>query len=209
MPDASWYSFLTEAQSDVFSDLFTRHPYLQYSAPVLMYSLDDGATYVFGVDAAADLIRPMGQTQIYASLKDIPYNPLRVGEDYMIEGSLIRIPSARYRSFKSGGPYARFVAMPDTALDATHNSPLYPKHARMMLVWKALEYWAARPGSGASPVYFMRKYDEARDAMWIELATIYNGQGAEGSMEYNYWWTTSDFGSSSSSGSPVGGVIVP
>lgn len=209
MPDANWYSFLTEAQPDVFSDLFTRHPCLQYSAPVQMYSLDDGATYVFGVDAAADLIRPMGQTQIFANLRDIPDNPLRVGDDYMIEGSLIRIPNARYRTF-AAGPYARFVAMPDVAIDGTHNPVLYPKHARMMLVWKALEYWAARPGSGASPVYFMQKYDSARDAMWIELATTYNNQGAEGAMEYNRWWTISDFaGTTTTTGSPGGAVIVP
>ena len=361
MPDATWYSFLTEAQAEVFSDLFTRYPDLQYSAPALLTSSDGGKTYGFGTevvpatitytavgdgawtanntpartaqaliaadgtaldylvstiigggtntfysravvftgngqktirfriarssayglhgvalydttnlayamyanidysgttpvvtassfggraagtilsvtdmndgtfevvarsngilashtntlfvyvglatspavvgfyignvrlsDGSGDAIRPMGHAEIYPSLAAIPSSPLLPGSDFVVEGSLIRIAGNRSQAFASG-PYARFVARPDTALGLGVDPTLFPKNARMLLVWKALEAWASRPGSGASPNYFMAKYQAAREAMWIELATEYNKQA--GSSAMGSWWTGAD-----------------
>jgi hypothetical protein len=117
MPDSAWFSFLTDAQEDVFSDLFSRYPDLAYSAPILMTTADGGKTYSFGADVALDPIRPMGSAELYGSLSAIPDNPLLPGSDFLLEGGLVRMPNNMSRLFASG-PYARLVLRPDTPISA-------------------------------------------------------------------------------------------
>jgi hypothetical protein len=65
---------------------------------------------------------------------------------------------------------------------------LQPKHARMLLVYKALEKWASRPGSGARPDYYEGKYNKDLNKLFLELATAYNRQAvtAQGSSSLLY-----------------------
>lgn len=187
--DEMWYDFMTEAQVEVFSDLFTRFPAMQYSAPYLLTSSDGGYTYDFGLDADGDPIYPMGNTEVFPDLRSIPDSPLVFGEDYELEGYVLRIPGNRTRLFASG-PYARFVARPDVAITDVANPLLYPKEARMLLVWKALQSWASRPGSGADPGYYERQYTAALDKELLKAATAYNHNAAYGGK----WWTAADLG---------------
>jgi hypothetical protein len=189
MTDEVWYDFLTEAQSEVYADLFTRYPAAQYSAPLLLVSDDGGYTYTFGTDADGDPISPMGHTQVFPDLKSIPDAPLVLGHDYEVEGYLLRIPGNRTRTF-AAGPYARFVARPDVAITATENPMLYPKDARMLLVWKALQSWAGRPGSGADPSYYSTEYDKLLGKVLINFATAYNHSATYSGR----WWTSADLG---------------
>jgi hypothetical protein len=117
--------FLTEAQPEVHSDLFTRYPDLAYGAPLLLTSADGGFTYTFGLDAAGDAIRPMGHAEIYPNLRAIPDSPLIIGEDYLFEGSLIRTLGNRAKTW-ANGPYARLVIRPDAAIDAATQPVLAP-----------------------------------------------------------------------------------
>ena len=175
MPDAHWFAFLTEAQSEAYADLFSRYPDLGYGPPILMTTSDNGATYSFGIDADGDPIRATGHAEIYPNLKAIPSSPLSPGEDYMIEGGLIRIPHGTTRRF-NGGPYARLVLDPDTPITSLNEPELLPKHARMLLVYKALQKWASRPGSGARPEYYDGEYNKYLNKVFIQMATAYNRQ---------------------------------
>jgi hypothetical protein len=193
MPDSNWYAFLTEAQAEVYPEIFSRFPGQGYSAPVLMTSADGGLTYTFGDDAAGDPIRPTGHAEIYPALNAIPFAPLTPGVDFLIEGGLLRMPANRARTFASG-PYARYVLSPDIPIAADSEPMLQPKHARMLLVYKALEKWASRPGSGARPDYYEGKYNKDLNKLFLELATAYNRQAvtAQGSSSLLY---VGDFGS--------------
>lgn len=195
MPDTSWYTFLTLAQGEVYPDLFSRYPDLAFSAPILMTTADGGLTYTFGTDADGAAVRPSGHAEIYPDLRSIPDSPLLPGSDFLLEGALIRMPNNQARQFASG-PYARMVLRPDTPISASVQPLLQPKNLRMLLVWKALESWASRPGSGASPIYYAQKYVEARDTAFLDLATAYNRQAAMGTLETDRWHTHLDFAQS-------------
>jgi hypothetical protein len=192
MPDPSWYMLLTEAQVRVYPQLFARQPDLGFGDPQPMFSDDGGLTYTFGLDEANEDARPMGHVEIYPSLRAIPDDPLEEGEDFIAEGDRIRMLSNRSRSFDGGnGPYARCILTPDIPVSATYEPLLYPKPARMLLVWSALESWAARPGSGADPTYYARKYQDEFDGQLLASATAYN-RGGGGRRK---WYTGFDLGS--------------
>jgi hypothetical protein len=185
--DDIWYDWMTEAQTEVFHDLFSRYPALQTSAAILMTSSDGGYTYTFGTDIDGDPLFPMGFAEIFPNLRSIPDSPLVPGSDYEVEGYLIRIPNGRTRTF-ADGPYARFVTMPDQAVNDDTNPLLYPKEARILLVWKALASWARRSGSGADPNVYEAKYQEGLNRLWIKLATTFNTVGP-----FTYrWWSGPD-----------------
>lgn len=193
--DSRWYDWLTEAQQEVYADLFPRFPDYGYSAPVLLTTADGGKTYTFGLDADGDPRRPTGHCEVYPNLSSIPDAPLSPGSDFMFEGGLIRMPGNRPRVF-ANGPYARFVADPDVAIALGVNPQLQPKAARMLLVYKALEQWASRPGSGAKPEYYKGKYSDYLQKMIMRLATNFNQQGAQqaGADSDRVWWYAGDLG---------------
>jgi hypothetical protein len=185
--DDMWYDWLTEAQTEVFQDLFSRYPALQTSAAVQMTSPDGGYTYTFGTDADGDPLYPMGWTQIFPNQRSIPDAPLVNGVDYEVEGYLIRMPNGSSRTFLNG-PYARFVTMPDAAVTEDANPLLFPKEARILLVWKALASWARRQGSGADPNVYEEKYQDGLMRVWTKLATTFNTVGP-----FTYkWWSGPD-----------------
>lgn len=192
--DAMWYRWLTEAQEKAYADIFSSFPDYAYSAPQLLTSADGGFTYTFGNDADGDPIRPFGHAEIYPSLSAIPDSPLEPGIDFIFEGGLIRFPGSRSRLFPNG-PYARFAADPSTPIDLTHPPQLQPKFARVLLVDQALERWAARPGSGVKPDYYIQRYGRNLQAIYKRLATSYNMQGSQqAGAEGRVWWYSQDLG---------------
>lgn len=196
MTAAKWYRFLTDAQPEVYDDLFTRYPDLGYSAPVgPLATADGGKTYTFPVDADGDPKRPIGHAELYPNLQSIPDSPLEPGYDFIFEGGLIRIPGNRTRLF-SGGPYARFVAVPDVAITAVANPQLQPKHARILLCYKALEKWALRPGSGARASTYTTLYNDRLTKFYEEFATAFNMKGSQSSGAFGNqaWWYSADLG---------------
>lgn len=176
-PDTDWYASLTEAQAEAITDLAARAPDALYPPPVLLTSADGGKTYTFGTDAAGDLEFPLGHAEIYASLRHIPDQPLEPGADFVVEGQRIRIPNDKTKAF-SDGPYARFVVLP-RVIDGSNPPTLQPKTARIMIVFKAVEKWASRPGSGADPSYWGRQYDSAFGKSLLALRTQYNMAAAQ------------------------------
>lgn len=197
VPDAKWYDWLTEAQSEAYVDVFSRFPDFGYSAPFRLLTADGGLTYTFGLDAAGvDNVRPWGHLEIYPTLTAIPDSPLTPGVDFIFEGALIRFPGGRPRSFAGGAPYARFIADPMIAIDVAHEPQMQPKEARMLLVYKALEQWASRRGSGANPSYWEDKYDKRLMKVIMKLSTAYNMQGAQqaGANSERVWWYSGDLG---------------
>lgn len=189
--DAQWYTLLTDAQAKVYDDLFPVVPELRYGAPTLMTaSADGGKTYAFGVDAETDALYPFGHAEIYARLSDIPDYPMAPGVDFIPEGTKIRIPQNRTKSFVDGAPYYRMALRPDTVISASVQPLLQPKSARMLLVWGSLEMYAMRPGSGADPNYFAMKYSKDLDRIITSLRTAYNSQGSPPDASARMWWLT-------------------
>ena len=197
VPDTSWYAWLTEAQQAVYTDLFSRFPDFAYSAPVLLTTADGGLTYTFGLDASGDAIRPTGSAELYPTLNSIPDSPMQPGTDFIFEGGKIRFPGGRTRTF-TGGPYARFVADPDVAIAAGVNPQLQPKAARMLLVYKALEQYASRPGSGADPRQWEDRYNKELTRLFLRFSTNFNRQGAQaaGANQDAVWYYSGDLGQS-------------
>jgi hypothetical protein len=78
--------------------------------------------------------------------------------------------------------------MPDLPIDDEEQPLFFPKDARMLLVWKALESWASRPGSGADPAQYAAKYEQALSQHYTRLATAYNRQ----TRGDGKWWTLGD-----------------
>jgi hypothetical protein len=178
VPATMWYDFLTEAEAEVFAELAAVSPEQFVSPPILMSTADGGRTYTFGNDAAGSPVRPMGHAEIYPSIDAVADDALVEGEDYLVEGALIRIPNNQARRF-SAGPYARLTLRPDTALSDTSHPILQPKEARMLMVYKALEKWASRPGSGASPRTYIAMYVALYPKILLQLATAYNRGGSD------------------------------
>lgn len=197
VPDLMWYDFLTEAQQEVYADIFPRFPDFGYSAPIKLTSADGNYTYTFGLDAAGDPIRPTGHAEIYPTDKAIPDAPLVPGADFIFESGLIRFPGMRPRAFPNG-PWARFVADPDIAISAALQPLLQPKKARMLLVYKALEHAAMRPGNGDDPDKRRAAYDSYLTKMIMSLRTSYNRQGtqAAGAVNEMIWWYSGNLGQS-------------
>ena len=184
LTDPVWYGFLSDAPAEVYPRLFSCFPDLGFTAPALLVTADAGRTYTFGLDAAGDRLFPFGHVEIYPSLTAIPDDPLIPNEDFLMEGGRIRMLNNRPRTFPAG-PYWRGALVPDATIDAANPPQLYPKSARLLLVWKALEAWASRPGSGADPRYYADRYQKHEDALFLQLGTAYNQQSANGRSWYS------------------------
>jgi hypothetical protein len=194
--DAKWFDWMTEAQEEVYSDVFSRFPDFGYSAAVQLITQDGGFTYIFGLDADNDPLQPFGHVELYANQTSIPDSPLVPGYDFIFEGGRIRFPAGKARTYANGGgPWARFVADPTAAITAASNPQLQPKEARMLLVYKALEQWASRRGSGSDPAYWEDRYNKRLMKLIMRLSTAYNMQGAQaaGADAQRAWWYSGDF----------------
>ena len=158
MADADWYSLLTEAQAEVYTMLAGHGVQALYGAPTQMTAAADNKTFTFGQAAGANIV-PIGQVEIRRTRTGplmIPCSEWESGGDYVFEGDKIRIPSNRTLT---PAPYARFITPPE-AIDASTDAVLIPRHARILLVFKACEKWARR-GGFRDPSYFVDLFNKA------------------------------------------------
>ena len=79
--------------------------------------------------------------------------------DYVLESGQIRVPRGRTLSFSDGAPYVRMVP-PAGVINASYDSTIYPKRARVLLVYKALALAANRHGVLGDPSRFEDMMDE-------------------------------------------------
>lgn len=160
--DPDWYALLTQAQIQEYNNFATHFPKVLYGGPVALTSVDGGITYNFPDDADGNPIVPLGNIELYEALDK---KPLRHGAfwdrtaDYVLEGSKIRMPQNKAKSFGSG-PFARFITPPGV-LDATTQPTLQPITARILLVYRACGLWARR-GNLRDP----KPFDDAWKLAW-------------------------------------------
>ena len=140
--DAQKYAMLSKAQNRVIAMMApvvpnSLYPKVSYgSLPTL--TTTDSQVYTFGTDAQGYAQFPMGQGGIFASLNDIPTNPLRPGADYMIEGTQIRalnnttLPATLY--WYGIGQPADMTALVQPAL--------FPESSRDLIVIEAVRRFA-------------------------------------------------------------------
>ena len=187
-----WYDLLTEAQSYWYALFASYVPDALYGPPVLMTTEDCGYTYNFGTVAAP--IYPMGHTEIRETRGGrvmIPGTDWQE-RDFVMEGSRIRMPNGRSRTF-TDGPYARFVTEPP-AITAAVQPSLTPPSARILLVNRALILWAGAGGL-RDPSPFEREEAANWAAILNRLRTQYHLAGAVAVDDDTLpWWTSIDTG---------------
>ncbi len=181
--DATKYDRLAKAQSDVIYDIAARHPECLY--PTAGYgtyptcTTTDNQIFTFGTDGEGYPLSPIGKTRIYPSLSAIPGSPWQPGEDYLDEGTQIRIPNNRTYS---GTLYWRGITLP-AAIAAATQPVLFPEPSRLLIVYKAVGDYAnegVRNGPLADRMDALYGRDFAR-AMLV-WKTNFKGGGALGPL---------------------------
>lgn len=81
--------------------------------------------------------------------------------DYVLEAGQIRVPRGRTISFSDGAPYVRMIP-PAGVINASYDSTIYPKRARMLLVYTALAKAANRHGVLGDP----SRFEDMSDEVW-------------------------------------------
>ena len=81
--------------------------------------------------------------------------------DYVLESGKIRVPRGRTLSFSDGAPYVRMIP-PAGTINASYDSTIYPKRARMLLVYTALAKAANRHGVLGDP----SRFEDMSDEVW-------------------------------------------
>lgn len=142
LADADLYDFATEAQDDITKRLAIYSPDALWPAPTALTSSDGGATFTFGTDTDSAAIFALGKFRVYATLDDIPDEPLTEGVDYTTEGTKIRTPNNDVQSSPDGGPWSQYVA-PSNVISAAVQ-PTIPKMARLALISKTAAKAASR-----------------------------------------------------------------
>lgn len=126
--DATKYKWLSEANNELIGAIASISPNVLVGSPTACVT-SDSKVFTFGSDTNGYAISPMGKTGIYTSLSAVPDWPWREGQDYLSEGSQIRIP---HDNSYSGTLYWRGIT-PPADLDATHNPTLLPEASRVLI----------------------------------------------------------------------------
>lgn len=174
------YDFLSEAQDRVTKLVATFIPDAMWTVPTAITSADSGKTYTFGTDVDTAAIFALGHYRVYATRADIPDNPLIPGDDYTVEGTLIRIPNNSTRTFTDSGPYIQYVAPSNVIASGTQ--PTIPKIARPAMISDATRRCAERLGEGQKA----SEQEAQFSSDWIELLaaikTQTSGKMSSGSL---------------------------
>lgn len=139
---AQKYERLSDAQNRVIALMMGVVPYsllpkVAYgSIPTL--TTTDNQTFTFGTDANGYPVFPMGKGGVFASLNDIPNNPLLEGRDYISEGYQIRIPN---NNTYTGTLYWYGVTQP-ADITASTQPAIFPEAARELIVIEAVRQFA-------------------------------------------------------------------
>lgn len=143
MTDAAKYQRLSDAQNEVIQDIAPRCPKslvshaVAASTPVLTTA--DNKIFTFGTDiSTTDAQFPIGKVRIFPSLVSIPDHPWIEGQDYLNEGTQIRIPNDRTYS---GTLYWRGMAAVAN-ISASVDPSISPPPARVLIAYRAVEVLA-------------------------------------------------------------------
>lgn len=157
--DAQKYILLSEGQRHVYGMFSIHCPEVLYEVPTIMTTSDSGATYTF-----ASSVFPFGNVEIRSSRNGsllIPGTDWDGNADYVWEGSRIRIPNGKTRTF-SAGPYARYIKMP-ADISGSQEPTLAPAFARKLILFYALYLWSEQGGgiNQADPNRFLGMFQSA------------------------------------------------
>jgi len=180
------YSWLADAQENVYADLAPICPDAFKGAPVQLTTADSGVTYTFASSAY-----PFGHVEVYAqesggrTLYASSYNVR--GGDFVIEGATIRAPGNVARTYASG-PWARYVAMP-ARISASQEPSIQPEQARELILFKALANAADVSNGTMDNLPWLQRYADAR-MRWITVwQTQYKDAGTVSKgVPSSPWW---------------------
>lgn len=187
--DATKYKMLSEAQNELIADIAAIAPHVLYptapyaSLPQLTVT---GAIGTFGTDANGYAKFPMGKGGIFASLDDIPTNPLIEGVDYMNEGTQIR---ALNNTTLPATLYWYGISQP-ADMNATDQPAIFPEAARELICLRAA-YNFGTEGNRNAPLSqtmavrygYPLSTNPGRFALWMQVfKTQYARGGALGSL---------------------------
>ena len=163
IPDPAKYARLARSQRRVIGAIAAVAPHVLYptagysSYPTL--STADNQIFTFGTDADGNPISPLGKTEIFTDLANIPDFPWMEGIDYLNEGTQIRIPND---GTWTGTLYWRGITAPAN-LDATHQPVLFPPPSRELIVVDAVRQFALEGGRNPTLAALMKQeYDDGR-----------------------------------------------
>jgi len=140
--DAVWYSYLTDSQRKVHRIWDACVPHLLVSDPTAITSSDGGFTYALP-----------SNMPVYGrfTVRHGRSGPLlAIGEEFsnsadlVLEGTKLRIPNGRARTF-SNGLYLRCV-LEAPVIDASTDPIILPVSARILIVYDAVATWCTTIG---------------------------------------------------------------
>lgn len=133
---ASYYNRLSEAQTQIVTDIAAVCPNVLYSTTASTLSTSDNKTFSFGTSLNGFALAPIGRVKVYRSLNDIPDSPMQPGFDYIaLGGTSIQIPNdQRY----TGTLYWRGI-VPPGVIDGSgsHEPSLFPEGSRQLIAYRA------------------------------------------------------------------------
>ena len=196
--DTQWYILLSLAQEAWYGTFAQIFPAILYGDPTKMVT-SDNKVFTF-----ADSVFPIGEVEIRDGRNGellLPTVEWSEQGDFVPEGSQIRIPGNRTRTF-TDGPYARYIT-PAGDIDADTEPTLVPAFARVLIACEALIEFAERGYGQRDPDFFK----ELKQRHWEGdpqiagsgiLATLegqYFGSGAAASENsVGPWYRSSDLG---------------
>jgi hypothetical protein len=132
---ATKYARLARAQQEVIGDIAGIYPQCLYrTGGPTATTTSGGIVHTFGTDGQGHAVAPLGQVWIGRSTSRYPDPDLIEGQDYMNEGTQIRMMNERVESTL----YWMGIATP-TDISASQEPALRPAPARRLIVIKAAE----------------------------------------------------------------------
>lgn len=152
------YGFLADGQDSVLTEIAGIVGKVLYGAPIAMTTADSGLTWTFGTDGNGYPLVPLS-AHVYPSLNAIPDYPWNPGQDYLDEGSTIRMMN---NIPYSGTLYWQGVTPPQQ-ISATVQPILNPPAARILIVIRAVQQYADEAArnpdlSGQMEVRWMKEF---------------------------------------------------
>lgn len=185
--DTRLYFLLSQAQTQVYGDLMPIAPWVFVSIPWKMETTDGGITY----DIPGWMF---GHTEIYANLNGSrpmyasSYGALGCPDEFVFEGSRIRMAGNRPRTF-ADGPYVRYCGMP-ADISASRDPDMMPFEARELILWKALELAANVPQAMMDSQPWKTLYDTSLQR-WMLLFRTSLSAPQEGNARTAWSWQLS------------------
>jgi hypothetical protein len=136
--DAQKYQRIAQAQQEVYFDIAAVYPYALYrTGGPTATTTSGGIVHTFGTDGQGHAVAPLGQVWIGRSTSRYPDTDLVEGEDYINEGTQIRMVNERVESTL----YWNGIPTPADITSAVEPS-LRPAPARILIAIKAVKNFA-------------------------------------------------------------------